>query len=357
MPHLPVPVVVPAACASTVLDGGSTPQVPENSVWKKMSRVPITLVLSGAFGLGCALLHWYLVSIDYVPTDLLALLGLATLVSAWLAFLWVFLTLVLFATVFVVMLYEVEPPRFPILLLGQTSGVLCMLGLLFRQHVSGPYLFAAATIVALFCFAQLLAERPARKAGPLAMSLLAMLFGGALIPLGVLLLALTGGSTPAAWQWESRTWVAGSIVLLAILLLVNAKAVALKHHPLVIWVATLFATAVVFMSAVGWQAVPTILAERVGIRLVGSSTLVVPASTCRLIAVGLALKDTAERVRMASSCEAEAAVVVAQVQLRWAGRWLLAVDRVNDVPVPNGASRVTIPDEGTQLVLKSGQRP
>ncbi|RYF50522.1 MAG: hypothetical protein EOO27_31615 [Comamonadaceae bacterium] len=127
MQHLPVTVSSPPSHRAA--------DAQANSPFAKHLRdqvrhAPYKATLASAFVLGCALLQSYLMWIDHVPSDLLALLGLATLVSAWLAALWAFATLMMFATVFAVMLYNVEPPRPLIAFVGQAAGACGVLGFL-----------------------------------------------------------------------------------------------------------------------------------------------------------------------------------------------------------------------------------
>lgn len=125
MNELPVSSTVPAIAWTSNTRASSN--ATNRTFWSLVREIPYKLMVGAAFVLGCALLHQYLVSIDYVPTDLLPLLGLATLVSAWLALLWLSATVFMFAPVFTVMLYEVNPPRFWVMLVGLTSGTTLLL--------------------------------------------------------------------------------------------------------------------------------------------------------------------------------------------------------------------------------------
>lgn len=127
-------------------------------------------------------------------------------------------------------------------------------------------------------------------------------------------------------------------------------------HPAAVWTFFAVVDAVVFLIAAGWRAVPAILAERVGIRFSGTATLMVPPPTCRLVVSALAAGKPTPDEKLMLSCEVPASVVQAEVQLRWAGRMLLVVERVNGVVVPPDAARMTIPDAETQLVLPATKK-
>ncbi|GHC88138.1 hypothetical protein GCM10007320_35020 [Pseudorhodoferax aquiterrae] len=318
--------------------------------------MPYKLIVGGAFVLGCALLHLYLVSIEYVPTDLLALLGLATLVSAWLALMWMFVTVFMFAPVFTVMLYEVRPPVYWVMVLGLTSGTGLLLGSMVGTEVAGPWFLVVGSAAGAGSALGLCLEKRRRGLWKGFLTMAAMLLGGAALPLCVLVLAIIGGLSEPSVEWADGWRIATFTILLIVLIASNARAADFRGHPAAVWTFFAVVAAVVFLVAAGWRAVPALLAERVGIRLAGTATLMVPPSTCRLVVSALAAGKPKPDDQLMLSCEVPASVLQAKVQLRWAGRMLLVVERINGVDVPRDAARMTIPDAETQLVLPATKR-
>lgn len=207
---------------------------------------------------------------------------------------------------------------------------------------------SAASVVGL------VREVPRRSAGKGILTVAAMMLGGAALPVCVLVLAIVGGLTEPSAQWSSEWRVAGYVALLLILVAANACAAAFKGPPSAVWMFFAVIAAVVVLAVAGWRVVPTMLAERVGIRLSGTSTILVPASTCRLIAFAISSEDDGLRDQLNASCDVQVSKVNAQVQLRWAGRMLLSVERLNGIALQKNAPRVTIPDAEAQLVIPQG---
>lgn len=319
----------------------------QHTFWSLLRQVPYRSAAVSAFVIGCTLLLIYLVSIDYVPTDLLALLGLATLVSAWLVALWGTLTVLMFAPVFAVMLYGVRAPKFRLMLCGQSAASLVVMSWFLRDESAGHWVLSLGLAAAVVTLIWLIKEMPEPNVEKVTLTFAAMMLGGGALPLAVLAVALTG----SAPTWPMRWWLLACFLLVAVLHVVNARAASLNAHPVAVWAASAFVTAVVFVVAAGWQSVPAALAERVGIRLPGTSTVIVPADSCKVIAVGVSMRDNASREALLASCDAAVSVVQAKVELRWSGRLLLAVEQINGMQVPKAAPRVTVPESGTQLVL------
>lgn len=325
------------------------------TLWSLLGRVPYWATVGGAFVLGCALLMAYLVSIDYVPHELLSLLGLATLVSAWLALLWLFATVFLFGPVFTVMLYDVAPPSMWVILAGLTSGTGLLLWGIGLHRPFDLVLLAVGIAAGVACAVGLWLEQPRRSFGQGFLAVAAMLLGGALLPLSVMLLAITAGVSEPSAQWSNGWRLAGYVGLLAALIVTNARAAGLGRAPIGLWMIFAAVAAVLYVAVAGWQAVPRILAERVGIRLAGTSTILVPAQTCQLVATALSPGNPKLSDGLVASCSAQVSTVRASVQLRWAGRMLLSVNQLNGIDVPPGAARVTVPDGDAQLVLRAGK--
>ena len=346
----PLPITSVVDAPQSVVDIAWHPHTPKTTLGSLLGRVPYKLTLGCAFVLGCALLQAYLVSIDHVPTDLLSLLGLATLVSAWLALLWLFATVFMFGPVFTFMLYDVKPLTMPVMGAGLACGAALMLWAVVPHDASEKVLLAMGVAAGVASVVGLFREKPRRTLGQGALAQAAMVLGGAALPICVLLLVITAGVSAPSASWSSEWTLAGYIVFLGALIVTNAWAAAFGRAPIGLWALGAGAAAVVFTAVAGWQVVPTILAERVGIRIAGNSTVLVPAPTCRVIAVGVS-DDGPSRDRLLASCEAQVSKVNGTVQLRWGGRMLLAVERLNGIEVPPGHTRVTISDAEAQLVL------
>lgn len=344
MNHQPLTVVA----ETVVVESAAKRAFPKLTLLSLLRRVSYVRAVSVSFVVGCALLMMYLMSIGYVPPDLLSLFGLATLVSAWLAALWAFVTVALFAPVFTVLLYEIEAPRPKIMITGQASGTLLLLSLMPFTQPYALYMLVLGVVGAVGSLMWHVRDQPKIGLDKRALTVAAMILGGAGIPLGVLLVVLTGGIT----KWPGELALGAGTALLVALHAANAYVARLKAPPVVIWIVSGLIAALVFLIAAGWQSVATTLAERVGIRLAGTSTLLVPEATCRLLAVGVSLHQPSAKPPLENTCSATASVLKASVELRWSGRLLLVVHQLNGIDVPAGAARMTIPEEGTQLLLR-----
>jgi MFS family permease len=240
------------------------------------------------------------------------------------------------------------------MLLGLTSGTALLLWTMVGYDGAGRWLLAVGIGCGAGSVFGLSREATPRGVWMGALAMAAMLLGGAALPLCVMVLAMIGGlAEPSVdWSW----WrVAAYAILLVLLIASNARAADFRGPPAAVWMFFAVVAALVFVFFTGWRAVPTLLAERVGIRLAGTTTLLVPPQSCRLIASALSNGKDKSDGQLMATCEAPVSVVRAQVQLRWAGRMLLSIEMLNGVQMPREAARVTIPDADTHLALPASK--
>ncbi|WP_447775127.1 hypothetical protein [Variovorax boronicumulans] len=308
-----------------------------------------------AFLVGCGALYGYFVSIDYVPPDLMGTMALGSIAALWLFLIWSCMTIVLFGTAAVIAAYEVKALNWLTVFLGQWVSTLCLIASVFRKH---DWWWLAAVVGAAAAAGtayRMLHEKPRRPWGDLFMAAAAILLGGSFLPMGAYLAIDTTGvfrSPPDSWMdWRLIAFP----VLLIGLMVANTFAVSAKARvsAVVVWFGCLLATAAVFLAFGGPAYVGTVVAERVGLRLPGLSTLSVSKETCTRVVAATQPKGDLESGGKMPSCDEVLNLIRAEVQLRWSGRWLLAVTEIKGIKVRVDAPRVTIPDDGTQLVLKS----
>lgn len=332
------------------VEGGGAAKSGWPGVQHRLGEFPFKVAATCAFVLGCAMLYAYLVSIGYVPSDLLSLFGLATLTSVWLLLFWVLVTVAMFGAVFSLSAYEVEPPNAQTLFVGQLSGALLGIWWVLKASSMAVPFGIAGGVFTVLLFFLLWAEKPRRSFFFFALTVLALILGGALVPLGVYILVFASGiseSPPVSW-YDWRLLV--GLVLLLSLLAVNTAASRSRVPSHVFWAIGATSVAVLFLVMTGWY-VPAVLAERVGVRLPGVVTLSVPKNTCALIFSATEGSSKHADAGPVPGCAEEHSFVRAQVQLRWSGRLLLVVKSVNGMNVRDDSPRVTIPDDGTQLIL------
>ncbi|GKS93055.1 hypothetical protein [Acidovorax sp. SUPP2825] len=323
---------------------------------ERVSQFPFKLATVASFIVGCVLIYLYLMRIEYVPSDLLGLFGLATLVSVWLLLLWVFVTIPMFGTVFAAMSYEVRPRGWWATLSGQIGGAWLFIWWMTKTVPYAHYVGLAGAIALVVMFLMLWRDRPHPSIGTLFLTVAALTLGGSLIPMGVFILVWASGiaeSKPDSWaDWRL---LCGLTVLL-LLLVANTAAVVRNIRPVVFWSVASVVVAALFVGFAGLWYVPAVLAERVGVKLPGESTMTVSKETClRLMAV-TEMRQPHGEAGPVPQCSELVNFVRAEVQLRWGGRWLLAVRSINGMHISGDAPRVTIADDGTQLVIPGKKR-
>lgn len=259
----------------------------------------------------------------------------------------------MFGPVFTVMLYDVEPLKMPVMVAGLGCGAAMLLWVVVQHDPFKNILLGLGLVFGVCSLVGLVREKPRRSVGKGALALAAMVLGGAALPICVLLFAITAGVTEPSAQWSTGWRTVGYVVILVALIVTNAWAAAFGRAPIGIWALFAGTAAIVFIAVAGWKVVPAILAERVGIRIAGTSTLLIPATTCRVISVGV-FPEGASRDLPLKSCDAPVSTVKASVQLRWAGRMLLAVQHLNGIAVPPSHTRLTISDVDAQMVFADG---
>ncbi len=328
--------------------------VPMKELKSKIDSIPWKAGSTVAVVLGGAALYGYSLSIDYLPPDLLALVGLGSIAAVLFVAIWLGLTVVMFGTVAAVTAYEVERLHWTTVMLGQGS-VLCFLFAWALRRSDGIWLVpavlgAAAVIWTMYL---LISERPRRKPGEVFLAASAVFLGGVLVVYGlVLFFAGTGIFTQPTNGWSDwRVWVVPT--LLALLIAGNAFFVTAKSrlNPIAIWLVCAVATGLAFVILSGPTYIGGLLATGVGVKLPGVSTISVSKETCTRIAQLTQMPPPHLDTRTIPACSETVNLVRADVQMRWGGRWLLLMKSINGEDISLDAPRVVIPDEGTHLVL------
>lgn len=325
-------------------------------VWGRISQFPIKSATVVSFLVGCVLIYLYLMRIEYVPSDLLGLFGLATLVSVWLLLLWVFVTVPMFGTVFAAMSYEIRPRGSWATLSGQVGGAWLFIWGATTKLPYAHYVGLAGAMALGFMLVMLWRDRPHPSIGTLFLTVVALTLGGSLIPMGVFILVWASGiaeSKPETWaDWRLLCGLA----VLFLLLVANTAAVVRNIKPVVFWSLASVVVAALFVGFAGWWYVPAVLAERAGMKLPSVSTMTVSKETCVRLMAATEMQQSHGEAGPVPQCSELVNFVRAEVQLRWGGRWLLVVRSINGMQISADAPRVTIPDDGTQLVIPGKKR-
>ncbi|GKS74216.1 hypothetical protein AVME950_04990 [Acidovorax sp. SUPP950] len=318
-------------------------------------QFPFKLAATIAVAAGWVLLHMYVASIDYVPHDLLALVGYAGMASAWLLVLWILTTLVMFGPAAAVHAYEVDNPPIPALFAGQAAGALLLAAVAWPEKsiqfwlAIGSGVFAGLTVL---CLAK---ESPRRNLPNMFLAFFAPVGGGLSAVLGVLILVQASGVGQPQFDTGWRLAAGGAVLLL--IFRINVWAATRRKRMTIVWPLCAAVVAVLFVLMTKWWYVPTVIAMQIGLKLPGVTTLSVNRATCdRLMAV-------TERTRTHNDagpvpqCSEAANYVTAEVQLRWGARWLLSLRTINGLQISDTAPRVVVPDDGTFLLLPTSTAP
>lgn len=308
-----------------------------------------------AFLVGCGALYGYFVSIDYVPPDLMGIMALGSIAALWLFLIWSCMTIVLFGTAAVIAAYEVKRLSRLTIFIGQWASTLCLAAWVFRTFDWWGLVAVAGGVAAAGTIYRLFREKPRRSPLDFFMAAAAIFLGASFLPMGAYLAIDTTGvfrNPPDSWiDWR---FVAFPVLLVALMLAntfaANANA---RVNAVVVWGGCLLATAAVFLALGGPAYIGTVIAERVGLRLPGVSTLSVSKETCLRVVAAIQPKVVPSGGSDVLPCDEVLNLIRAEVQLRWSGRWLLAVKEIKGTRVRVDAPRVTIPDDGTQLVIRS----
>lgn len=319
-----------------------------------MSGLPLRWVGAVFFVIGCLPLLGYLVVIGYVPPNLLGIVGLASIASFWLLSLWVIMTVVMFGVTAVAFLYGVKNLDWRTTVLGQIGPLCFVVGLLFHSY--GFWFSAPLVVCTLFALGwtvmRLLREQPRRSRKGMVLAVAALVFGGSLVSLAVFLVvahsAFLGYRNISDSSWVIAVWA----VAIAVLICANAAATHVRAAPLAIWFFCFVSSGLMVLALGSPSYVASLVAAKVGLRLPGTVELQVPMSTC--IAVVAATKGPGKNAEAGpvTVCASPVNTLLVDAQLRWGDRWLVAVKAINGMRLPEPSVRVTIPDQGTELILR-----
>ena len=317
-----------------------------------MSGLPWKWVGALLFAIGCLPLFGYLLVIDYVPPNLLGLVGLASIASVWLLLLWSVMTVVMFGVAAAANLYRVKNLDWRTTLLGQSGPFFLLVGFFFRSW--GLWFSVLCAVFGLcaigWTFIRLWREQPKRKAEGMLHAAAALLFGGALVSLAVLLIGAHSarlGFLGDPGAWTIAWWLSATLLLIC----ANAAATYVRAAPLAVWALCFVSSGLIILAVAGPRYVAAVVASQVGLRLPGTVEILVPTGTCLAVVAAVErLQKQADR-DLVPTCERAVNTLSVEVQLRWGDRWLIAAKSVNGRPLPKSGVRLTIPDKDTELVL------
>lgn len=320
-----------------------------------MSGLPWKWVGAFLFAIGCLPLFGYLLVIDYVPPNLLGIVGLASIASIWLLLLWAIITAVMFGVTAVAFVYGVKHLDLRTTVLGQVGplcAVLCWLLWSYGLWFSVP--LVACTVGAMaWTLIRLLCENPRRNGGEVFLAVAALLLGGALVSLAVLLV-VTHSSSVLAYRgtpvslWTGASWLAAIVVLIC----ANAVATNVRAAPLAVWGVCFVSSGLMVLALGGPSYVASVVATKVGLRLPGTVGVLVPMSTCVSVVAATERGVKHSEAGPVPPCASASNALMVDVDLRWGDRWLVAVKSINGMRLPEPSVRLTIPDKDTELVFR-----
>ncbi|MBF9264574.1 hypothetical protein [Paracidovorax cattleyae] len=319
-----------------------------------VSGLPWKWVGALLFAIGCLPLFGYLVVIDYIPPNLLGIIGLASIASIWLLLLWLGTTVVMFGVTVAAFLYEIKKLDWRTTVLGQLGPLCVMICWLFGpQGLWVRILFPICAIGSSFItLVRLGGGNPEKSKWETFLAFAALLLGGTLVSLAVLLVvthsSMLGYRGSSNGWWTLVSW-GGAI---AVLICANAASMHVQAAPLAIWTFCFVCSGLMVLILGGPSYVTAAVAARVGLRLPGIAEVMVPMNTCLS-----AMAVTERKWKLAEKgpvppCEAASNTLLVEVQLRWGDRWLVAMKSINGMRLPEPSIRMTIPDKDTELILR-----
>lgn len=319
-----------------------------------MSGLPWKWVGALLFAIGCLPLFGYLFVIDYVPPNLLGIVGLASIASIWLLLLWLVTTVVMFGVTVAAFLYEIKKLDWRTTVLGQLGSLCVMICWLFGAQ--GPWVrifFSICAIGSIFLtLVRLRSGKSGRSKWETFLAFAALLLGGALVSLAVLLVvthsSMLGYRGSSIGWWTLVSW-GGAI---AVLICANAASMHVQAAPLAIWTFCFVCSGVMVLLLGGPSYVTAVVAAKVGLRLPGIAEVMVPMNTCVSAMAAIERKWKHSENGPVPPCEAASNTLLVEVQLRWGDRWLVAVKSINGMRLPEPSIRMTIPDKDTELIFR-----
>ncbi|CAN7193899.1 hypothetical protein [Acidovorax sp. Leaf78] len=304
------------------------------------------------FVVGCMPLLGYLIFVGYVPTNLLGLLGLAGISSVWLLLLWTLITVLMFGVVATAVVYEVKNLNWRTTLLGQLGPFFLLMGIFFRPlGLWFSVLCAVCGLCAIvWTLARLWREQPRRETEGFLLAIVALLLGGPLVSLGVLLIGAHSarlGLLGDPGVWTIALWCGATVVLIC----ANAAVTYVRAAPVAVLALCFFSSGLIVMAVAGPRYVTAVVASQVGLRLPGTVEILVPTSTCATVIAAAKRLEKLTGADPQPICERAVNTLSVEVQLRWGDRWLIAAKSVNGTPLPKPGVRLTIPEKDTELIL------
>lgn len=318
-----------------------------------LNGLPFKWVGLFAFAVGCTSLFGYLHAIDYVPPNVLGLVGLAGIASVWLLVLLIAMTVLMFGATALVSILEFNSLDWLAVLVGQTGALLTVAAwVAIGQSPWAPFVMGTLGIGAMAWTVNRLHAGRSSKVEDFILAVTALFLGGLCLVLGVLFVIQSMADyeyTQNIGFWRLASWV---LVMFA-LIVVNAAAAHFKAAPVVFWSSALLATAAMVLAVAGPGFVVTIVASKVGLRLPRVVELQVPQSTCKAVLSAIESKSSLADAGPVPTplCVDGANFMSAIVQLRWGDRWLIIAKSINGIHLPDRGGRLTIPDKDTELIF------
>lgn len=321
---------------------------------KSLGEFPLKGLGVASLAVGASTLFGYLVLIDYVPPNLLGMVGLAGIASAWLFVLWGVLTMMMFGPTVAIFANDIRDLGWRVIALGQLGPVCLIVARALRSDPWGLSMsFLVLGVLAITgTFAMLWREKPRMNSRRLCLTLFALFIGGLTVAVGVFLVIRSMGlHTGVDFENPPVTFALWVLVLL-VLISVNAALPLMRLEPVIVWCGGFVATALMVLVLGGPSLIVSVVAAKVGLRYPGVVRLQVPFETCRSVFAATETAATAHaEAGPVPACIQGVNTLVTRVQLRWGDSWLVSPVSINGMRLPYRVPRVSIPDKDIVLVL------
>lgn len=183
-------------------------------------------------------------------------------------------------------------------------------------------------------------------------ALAALLLGGTLVSLAVLLVAahsyVLGHRHSFDGWWVIASWVGVIVVLIC----ANAVITHVRAMPQAVLVFGFVCSGLIVLVVGGPAYVTSLVATKVGLRLPKTVEVFVPMSTCASVLAATERREKHSEAGPVPPCASVSNTLMVNVDLRWGDRWLVAVKSINGMRLPEPSVRLTIPDKDTELVFR-----
>lgn len=322
-------------------------------LWVTFNELPYQAIAFLSFAAGTGAIYRYFLSIEYWPGEIHLIVALAALAASGILLGVLALTALLFATVWMTKLYEINPVSPLYLFVGQVGAANIALAYLFRRLEYWPAFMILSILCSIYMAWRLVKGRHERTVLDALLTVVPPILGGLFAMFALLVVASMAGysKNPQQRDWE----LIFAILSTALIAYFAANAFLTdKRLPFLYVVLIALACAVasiVFLAEKG--AVSTALASKLGIRIDGVSELRVSEATCRHVTSSLFLENINDKSKSSlAHCQKESNRVMAEVLLRWGSRWLIIPKSINGWTTSNSTMKITIPDVGTELVFR-----